>query len=74
MPNAAKMFGCVFILGGIAASHVTTRQTQAQVHPAIAGLNAVFADVFAGMGKFYLVEMCTLSCHAASCLCAGEHC
>jgi hypothetical protein len=47
---------------------VATAQAQAQVYPAIAGLDAVFAHVFAGMGEFYLVKMCALRCHAASCL------
>src|SRR5581483_682113 len=72
MPNTAIVFSCVFILGGIAAPHVTTAQAQAQMHPVIAGLNAVLANVFAGIREFYLVKMRALGCHGASYLSLPE--
>jgi hypothetical protein len=52
-----KMFGGVFILGRIAATHVAASHAQAQMNPGVASLDAVFADVRVGGGDFDLVEM-----------------
>jgi hypothetical protein len=39
-----KVFGRVFVLGGIAAADVPATQAQAQVDPGIANLKTVFAS------------------------------
>ena len=67
MPNDSVVLGGVFILGGITASHVTANKTQAQMHPAIPGFDALLAHVFAGMGDFDLVHVSALDWHTSSC-------
>jgi hypothetical protein len=53
----AKMFGGMFVLRRIAASHVAAHHAQAQVNPGVAELYALFTDVLAGGGDFDLIQM-----------------
>jgi len=39
-----EVLGGVFIFRRVAATHMTARQTQAQVHPTVAHLQALFAS------------------------------
>jgi hypothetical protein len=50
----------VFVLRRIAASDVTAFKAHPQVHPAISGLDAVFADVLPGTRYFDLICVRTL--------------
>jgi hypothetical protein len=52
-----EMFAGMLVLGRIAAAHVSAAQAQAQVDPAVAGLNAVFTHVFVGLFDFDLVQV-----------------
>jgi hypothetical protein len=51
----AEVFGGVFILGRIAASHMSAGKTQAQMNPGVAGFDAVFAHMLVGLFDFDLV-------------------
>jgi hypothetical protein len=51
------MFGRVLVLGRVATPHMPARQTQPQMNPRIAHLDALFANMFVGVLNFYLVEM-----------------
>ena len=57
-----EMFGRVLIFRAVAAADVSANKTHAQTHPAVAGLDAVFAhrDV-SGVHVLYLVFMMTFS-------------
>jgi hypothetical protein len=54
-----KVFGGVFVLGGIAAADVPATQTQAQVDPGIANLKAVFASARVGFHVANLIGVGT---------------
>ena len=45
MLGAMKMFGGVLVLGGVTAPHMPALHAQAQVHPGIAHLQALFATL-----------------------------
>jgi hypothetical protein len=61
-----KVFGSVLVLGRIAAAHVAALQAHAQVHPVIAGLYAVFANVLVGGSNADLVQVSALGSHFIS--------
>jgi hypothetical protein len=52
-----EVFGGVLVLGRIAAADVTAAQTQPEMHPDIAELDAVFADAGLSGGDFHLVQV-----------------
>jgi hypothetical protein len=59
-----KMLRSVFIFGIVAASHVPANHAQPQMHPAIAQLYALFANVNLRIPDFYLIHVsATLLCH-----------
>jgi len=57
--SSVKVFGGVLVWRRVAAAHVATRHTQAQVHPCAADTQAVFTAIRAGRHFFYLIEVCT---------------
>jgi len=54
---AVKMFGSVFVLGGITATHVAALRAQSEMDPGIAGFDAIFADVGIGVCDFHRAEV-----------------
>jgi hypothetical protein len=58
-----EMLGRMFVLGGIAATHMAALQAQPQMYPGISKFDALRADVCLGVGDFDLVEMSTVFCH-----------
>src|SRR5271157_1403620 len=58
MLRAMKVFGGVLVLRGIAAAHIAAFKAQSQMHPGVAELDAIFADVHLGVLDFDLIEMC----------------
>ena len=61
-----KVFGGVLVLGGVAATDMSTDQAQAQMDPSVSHFQAFFATVFAGCPKLDLVQMCALFSHECS--------
>jgi hypothetical protein len=57
-----KVFGGMFVLGGVATSYVTATQTQTKMHPAVTHLQAFFTTSCMRLDVFNLIEMGTL-CH-----------
>lgn len=55
-----KVLGGVPVLRGVAAPHMPAGEAEAQAHPAIACLEAIFAAVCVWSDLLYLIEMCTL--------------
>jgi hypothetical protein len=55
MVDVMEVFGGVFVLGGIAATHMAARHAHAKVNPRIADLHAIFTDVRVGRGDFDLI-------------------
>jgi hypothetical protein len=54
-----EMLGRMLVLGRIAAAHVPTRKTQAQVNPIIAGFHTVFAHMLLRFSDLDLIKMGT---------------
>jgi hypothetical protein len=52
-----EMLGGMLVLGRIAAAHVPTNETQAQVNPRIAGLNTLFAHMLIRFSYFDLIKV-----------------
>src|SRR6266436_6791164 len=61
-----KVFSRVLVLGRITTPHMPARQTQAQMDPCIAHLDAFFANMYVGVLDFNLVEMRALILHSFS--------
>jgi hypothetical protein len=59
MVNVAKMLGCMFVFGRVAATYVATLHAQAQVNPGVAELHALFANMYVSAGDFDLIQMLT---------------
>jgi hypothetical protein len=57
MLHFPKVFGGVLVLGRITTTHMPARQTQPQMNPRIAHLDAFFANMFVGVLNFNLIEM-----------------
>jgi hypothetical protein len=57
MPGFMKMFGGVFVLGGIATTHISALQAQSQVHPSVSEFEALFTNVCLGLSDLDLIEM-----------------
>jgi hypothetical protein len=60
MRAVMKVFGGVFVLGRIAASHVAANHTHTQVDPGVAGFHAIFADMLVGRPNLDLLQMLAL--------------
>jgi hypothetical protein len=58
-----KMFCGVFVLGGIAATHMPAAQAQAKMHPTIAHLQALFAALGLGLHALDLIEVGAVFSH-----------
>src|SRR6185295_6475301 len=62
--RAVEMLGRVLVRGGVTASHVAAGETEAQVHPPIAALQALFAALrSAGRDILDQVEVAAGSLH-----------
>jgi hypothetical protein len=58
-----EMFGGVLVLGRVATTHMSTSQTQAQMHPGIAGLNTFLTYMYGRGFDFDLIEVLALGRH-----------
>ncbi len=58
-----KMLRGVFVLGGVAATDMSTAQAQAQMHPTIAHLQTLFAAPGLWLNALDLIEMCAIFGH-----------
>jgi hypothetical protein len=66
MMRRTKMPSGVLVLGGVAASHVAAAQTEPEMNPRVAHLQAFFATRAAGMHLPNLVQVSAISfCHRA---------
>jgi hypothetical protein len=63
MVAGVEMLGGVLVLRRVAAANVTTRKTEAQMHPAISDFQTVLTSIGAGCDLTYLIKMCTYLCH-----------
>jgi len=61
-----KMFCGVFVFRGVAAADVAAAQAQAQVHPTVAHLQALFAALGLWFNAFDLIEVRTVIGHNSS--------
>jgi hypothetical protein len=66
MLGTMEMLGRVLVLGRIAAADVPAFQAQPQMDPAIAGLDAVFADIGIGGFEFDLLQVAATLGHGFS--------
>ena len=57
MPYFFEVLGRMFVLRRIATAHMTALHAQSQMHPAIAHLYALFADMRLGRLEFHLIEV-----------------
>jgi hypothetical protein len=57
------MFGGVLVLRRVAAAHMSTGETQAQMNPSVAGLNAFFALVRIRLCDLDLVQVSAFCGH-----------
>jgi hypothetical protein len=58
-----EMFGSVLVLGRVAAAHVSTYETEAQLDPGISHFQALFAAFGARRDLLYLIKMRACLCH-----------
>ena len=65
MAGGVEMLGRVLILRRVAAADVTAGEAQAQMHPPVADLEAVFATACVRRDGVYLVQMRAHDCHVA---------
>jgi len=63
MIRRVEMLGGMFVFRGIAAAHMSTDQTEAQVDPAVTYFQAILAALCARCDISYLAEMRTMFCH-----------
>ena len=68
MPGLVKMPGRMFIFRRVAAADMPARQAHAQVNPAIADFDAIFADARIGLRECDLIQVGALLCHWRSSL------
>ena len=54
---AMEVLGRVLVLGRVAAAHVTTNLAEAQMHPRVAHLQALFASLAVRAWVLYLVKV-----------------
>ena len=60
MVGCLEVFGRVFVLGGIAAPDVSSRQAQPQVDPPVTQFDAFWANVLVGSPNLDLIHMLAL--------------
>jgi hypothetical protein len=63
MVGRVEMPGGVLVLGRVAAAHMSTRETEAQVYPAISNFQTVLTSLGARCDVSYLIKMRTSLCH-----------
>jgi hypothetical protein len=63
MLGGVKMFRGMFVLGGIAATHVPAAQAQPKVHPTVTHLQAFFAAFGFWLYALNLIEVGTVFSH-----------
>ena len=63
-----KVLRGVLVFGRIAATNVPADEAQAQMHPAVPHLHALFTNMLAGLANFNLVEVCAFFWHRPSTL------
>jgi hypothetical protein len=63
MRRLLVVFGGVPVLGRIAASDVTASEAKPEMNPRVAGLHAVFANMFIGLLYVDLVQVSAFTCH-----------
>ncbi len=63
MVGRVEMPGGVLILRIVTATDMSTRETEAQVHPGITHFQTVLTSIGARRDLAYLVEVATLLCH-----------
>src|SRR5712692_3091380 len=61
--GGVKMPGGVLILRRVTATNMSTRETEAQVHPGVTCFQTIFAPIGARRDFVYLVQVATLFCH-----------
>jgi hypothetical protein len=66
MFGGVEVLGSVFVLRGVAAADVAATQAQAQVHPGVAHLEALFAAFRFWLDAFDLIEVGASIGHAGS--------
>jgi hypothetical protein len=64
MVDRMKMLGGVLVLRRIAAADFAARQAQAQVHPFVADLQALFAAFGVRLDRLDLIEMRAFDSHS----------
>jgi hypothetical protein len=64
--RCVKMLRRMLVFGRIAAADVPANEAYAQMHPGIAGLQAILTSVRAGGNVSNLIEVCTLLSHFRS--------
>jgi hypothetical protein len=63
MVGRVEMLGGVLILRIVAAAHMSTRETDAQVYPGISNFQTVLTAIGARCDVLYLIKMRTALCH-----------
>ena len=63
MVGRVEMLGGMLILRIVAAAHMSTRETEAQVHPGISHFQTVLTSLGARCDFLYLIKMRTSLCH-----------
>jgi hypothetical protein len=58
-----EVLGGMLVLRRVAAANMAAYETQTQVNPRVAGLNAVLTDMFVGFSDFDLIKVGTLFRH-----------
>jgi hypothetical protein len=57
MVGVMKMFGGVFVLRRVAATHVAAYHAHAEMYPSVSHFDALRADVDVSRGEFDLVQV-----------------
>jgi hypothetical protein len=57
MPGAVEMPSGMFVLGGIATTHISAFQAHSQVHPSVSEFDALFTNMFPGLSDLDLIEV-----------------
>ena len=63
MVGRVEMPGGVLVLGRVAAAHMSTGETEAQVDPGISNFQTVLTSIGAWCDFVYLIKMRTALCH-----------
>jgi len=63
MVGRVEMLGRVLVLGRVAAAHMSTCETEAQVDPGISDFQTILTSLGARCDFMYLIKMRTALCH-----------